>query len=263
MGSLQIEFKKLCPFISEFVNSDKKFWTEVSFKYQKRLLFIKNEVDAKKIVTFEKSLLDNWFLYRLGNEESKNFLKYIDYTVQNIVSQIPNKLHGKFKNIVSQILGNFDNKVGYRTYDSIGEIFVIDYYLRKNCSLGSIEVIIPNLKPVDFLFKDNESGEYYLIEVVNIHPRKNKIESREGLIDFFKKRYLDKYEYKSKGNINKGLECNLKLFPILWTEPEVIKNHSDFFYDTSTGISEELHVLEGFIINKELYCTLSPVSKLI
>lgn len=260
-NSLYKVFKEFCPFISEFIKEDIFFWNKISSRYQARLQFIKNELKSNRRVTFQRGFLDNWIQYKIGDQESIEFLKYVDNTVFKIVQRTTINLHDKIKRIVKDSIGNFDDEVSHRTFNSIGEIFVIEFFLSKDYSLEAIEVKIPNLKPIDFLFRSHDFEKYYLIEVINLHLDKNRIESKEKLIDFFKKRYLDKFKDKSKGNINVALHYNLKLFPIIWTESMVIENQKEFFRDTATDISQEMHILQGFIINEEFCYGLVPVSR--
>jgi hypothetical protein len=180
------------------------------------------------------------------------------------LNQIPDELHDKLKDIVVQVIGNFDNEDGKRTTNSIGEIFVIDYYLKRDFSLSAIEVKLPNMKPIDFLFRNNKTNEYLLIEVINIHPDKSQIESTDLLSTFFIHRYLDKLKDKSKNNLNYASVNNLKLFPIVWTDLSVIKEYRNFFIDTVSDMTEEIHILQGLIIdNTDYHYFLTPVSKLI
>ncbi len=256
--------KGFCPTICELIGVKNKFWNRISNNYQNRIKFLKDEVEKKGHKTFSKIFLDNWLLNKLGNNESIEFLKYIDNLVFQIKQQIPNELYGKLRRIVEQIIENFDNNDGKRSYNSIGEIFVIDFYLKKNYSLGGIEVNLPKMKPIDFLFKNNFTNEYILIEVLNFHPKDNKIESRDGLITYFKKHYLDKYKDKSKGNVKSGLGYDMKLFPIIWIDLDIIKKYSDFFCNTGTDISEEIHIVQGLIIDEKNYqYILTPLSKLV
>lgn len=256
--------QEFCPTICGLIGEKSKFWNRISDNYKSRINFIKIEVENKGNATFSKSFIDNWLLAKLGNEESNSFLKYIDNLISNILLQIPNELHDKIRTIVEQAVGNFDNEDGKRTTNSIGEIFVIDYYLKRDYSLGAIEVKLPNMKPIDFLFRNNKTEEYLLLEVTNIHPVKEDIKSKEGLTAFFIHRYLDKYENKSKKNIKNALIYKLKLFPIIWIDSSIIIDFGDFFIDTSSDISEEIHILRGLVIdNKDYHFFLTPVSKII
>jgi len=256
--------QEFCPTICKLIGEKSKFWNRVSEKYKSRIHYIKNEVEKKGEATFSKSLLDNWLLAELGEEEPKRFLIFIDNLISKILIHIPIKLHDKLRTIVEQAIGNFDNEDGKRTTNSIGEIFVIDYYLKRDYSLGAIEVKLPNMNPIDFLFRNNKTDEYLLLEVTNIHPDTDDIKSKEGLTTFFVHRYLNKFMAKSKNDINNAVEYKLKLFPIIWTDSSTIKIFSDFFVDTSSDFSEEIHILKGLIIdNTDYHYILTPVSKLI
>ncbi|MBA4409928.1 MAG: hypothetical protein Q8S54_01910 [Bacteroidota bacterium] len=256
--------KEFCPSICELIGEKNEIWNKISVKYISRINYIKNEVEKKGNATFSKMFLDNWLLHKIGDEESNSFLKYIDKIVAEILNQIPRKLHGKLRTIVKQVIGNFDNEDGKRTTNGIGEIFVIDYYLKRDYSLGRIEVELPDMKPIDFLFRNNKTGEYLLLEVINIHPDNVKIKSKDGLTTFFIQRYLDKFKDKSKNNLNNAVITNLKLFPIIWTDSSIIKDFGDFFIDTSSDFTEEIHLLQGLIVNgTDYHYFLTPVSKLI
>jgi hypothetical protein len=256
--------KELCPVICALVGEKKEFWNRVNENYKTRINYIKNEVKTNEINLFSKMFLDNWLLHEVGEEEPKYFLKYFDSVIAKILNNIPDELHDKLRNIVKQVIGNFDKEDGKRTTNSIGEIFVIDYYLKRDFSLGAIELRLPNMKPVDFLFRNNKTNEYLLLEVINIHPNKNQIESKDLLSTFFIHRYVNKFKDKSKNNLNIASGYNLKLFPIVWTDTETIKKYSEFFIDTCSDMTEEIHILHGLIINKtDYHYFLTPVRMLI
>jgi len=67
--------QEFCPTICELIGENSKFWNRISDNFKSRIIYIRNEVERKGSAIFSKSLLDNWLLAKIGDEEAKKIFE--------------------------------------------------------------------------------------------------------------------------------------------------------------------------------------------
>lgn len=180
-------------------------------------------------------------LAELGNVKSKFFLDFIDKQITHSFKQIDKGFHDKLKSTVKNLILTVHTTVEqfknpeYLNY--IAEILAINQIQsNKRYTLVDIERKLPNGKRVDFVFKDNDEGIIFCVDVLSIHNIDcNK--TQEDLSHFLLNRFNQKLEEKTIGlkeernkiKFGKKDYVPFSIWPFIWTEPKKIVKYLDVF----------------------------------
>ena len=189
----------ICPNIVTIIGEKKKFWSKTENVYQKRLGYIKNEINKNKDISLRKSFIDNLIASKYEKNESLAFMREIDSRVKTIYDNFKNdkNLIDKFRQILEQLI--LPEEKESKSYDRIAEIFSIEYLIsKKQLQIIQLEYKLDNGKQIDCLLKNIQNGINLLIDFYSINVDTNKVETPELFGKFLAERIIKKYLSKIK-----------------------------------------------------------------
>lgn len=160
-----------------------------------------------------------------STEGDKEFLSFIDQTVQQALAATEDSTRKQLEKLVIKMITSFgEERSEYKNH--FAEIAVIAKLLtRRRFRLECIEKQLPNGKRIDFeISKDNVRN---LIEVFSIDFDREKLCGSEDLKQFLENRLVKKLNDKLDGI--EHLEVGCQLGPVLWGDIMSLVNFIDAF----------------------------------
>lgn len=225
--------KKYFPHSIELIGNSREFEKNVD-SFEKRYENLKTKLANEGDSISEIHWIYEWIVSAENGDKKAAFLHFIDSVFKNIQSTITAGLRSKLKTIVSNIFTAFDievyleNNPTYLTF--IAELLVLDDILNstEHYKLTGSEVQMPNEKKTDFVLLDIQKGRRMLLDVFSLNSFKlGKINFDQGLTDFFRDRFNQKLETKTKGLgetesgtalLIDGETVDFRIAPVLWNE---------------------------------------------
>lgn len=196
-----------------------------------------------------------------GNENYKKFLEKIEWLSKDILQNINPKLLRKFKPIVHDLLGNFDEKES-RYLDKFGELAVIQHILsNKDFTILDIEKRFSNNKSMDLEIEFN--GKIFYVEIFSVRFDMQRVNSQEDIKKFLTNRIEKKLLDKLK-HLTQEEAANIYFIPVLYNLNDSINQYESIFtnkYFQSLRVLDFYSCLESRLGDKVVSYDFKPISK--
>ncbi len=151
-----------------------------------------------------------------GDEANIQFLSFIDNVFKSLIIVLNENEKQLIKKNIADLL-EYDEK--FLNY--LGELCVLNSIMvTGHYSLEKTEYRVkPNGKAIDFLFKNKQTEEDLLVEVVNIELRADKLLDHDITTKFLTSKLQDKLDETDKSGL-----INYVLVPVLWGGTDNVNN---------------------------------------
>lgn len=151
-----------------------------------------------------------------GVETNIQFLSFIDNVFKSLADVLTENEKQLIKNNVANLLQYDDGFLNY-----LGELCVLNCIMASGrYSLEKTEYKIkPDGKGIDFLFKNKKTKQDFLVEVVNIELRADKLSDHDITAKFLTSKLQDKLNDTDKSGIT-----NYVLVPVFWGGRDNVNN---------------------------------------
>jgi hypothetical protein len=217
--------KRFIPEILKLIIEDTKEDKKIQERFLDRLITIDKVI--KTTGKFEAkednaTFFDIMFDAMDNNESAQKLLEFINNCIKEIILSITDVSINKIKNIVLEMIINFDEKQS-RFYSRVAELAYLWKILKiGKLQINEIEKKLSNGKSVDIVIKYN--GCDYFFDIVSIFLKAGRICSDDDMYNFLYGRIAAKYQEKFQGLEDEFLK-RAGVMPVLWGELKDFKQN--------------------------------------
>jgi len=199
-------------------------------KYKSRI-----EESTEEIIKIETTIYDIIIEVRKNNLQAARLLDFI----RKLFDELASNLNPDEKQLLVPTIRNYLTALDTKNFNYLGELAILNNLMKsQSYTLEVVEFPLANGKTIDFKLKKVATKASILIEVLNLHPKSEKIETEpEKMKAFFTKRLSDKFADKKK-----NLETDVKFFliPVMWGTAKDLKIYSNYFKENKMHIENAI-----------------------
>ena len=238
---------QFAPEILKLINPQSKEDRLIQERFLSRLLTVHQVIDitgnfttTSKEITFFDILFDAIE----NNISAQELLKFINNCIKEIILAIPHDLKNKIKNIIYDMIVNFNEKESC-FYSRVAELACLKEVLKNGkLKIIDIENKLLNGKSVDMVISYN-NGDCF-IDVLSMRITEGKIQSGDDMYKILLHRIANKYEDKFQGLSNQHLkDCGI--MPVLWGDLIEFKQYKNALEKLSSDYKNQVIHPHGLV----------------
>ncbi|WP_276484741.1 hypothetical protein [Paraflavitalea pollutisoli] len=166
---------------------------------------------------------------QLGDQQAIRMLNFFQRLLEEITMYLPEAERERIRKTIKDILISMDHQ--YLNF--FGEIAVLNNIMKTGLyNLTAVEYKLSDSdNTIDFAFSNKTTGGNLLVEVVNMHPKSNKIENHpEKIATFLTTKF-------SKKILSKATTEQFYLTPVIWAPVADLKIYSEFLANNNLPVA--------------------------